>query len=176
MAKHIEKSQNGKGVKPEKPRPDFPLYAHRSGRWAKKVRGHTRYFGPWSDPEGALNLWLDQKDDLLAGREPRPKGQAAGPTVKLVCDSFLTRKEAQRDNGEIKPRTFDELEAACIRVADAFGRDRLVSDLRSDDFAALRVQLAKNRSAVCLGIEIQKIRSVFKFAFDDGILDAPVRF
>jgi integrase len=173
------RSKAKKPTKPEKPRDDFPLFPHASGRWAKKVRGTLCYFGKWSDdPKGerALNLWLDQKDDLLAGRKPRPKGEAAGPTVKLVCDSFLTRKEQQRDNGEIQPRTFDELEAACHRVAAAFGRERLVSDLRPDDFAALRKELAKTRGPVALGIEIQKIRSVFKFAFEDGIIDAPIRF
>ena len=29
---------------PVKPRKGFPLYAHASGRWAKKVRGVTRFF------------------------------------------------------------------------------------------------------------------------------------
>src|SRR3990167_10262691 len=37
--------------KPRKPHPDFPLYAHRRGQWAKKVRGKVRYFGPWGDPQ-----------------------------------------------------------------------------------------------------------------------------
>jgi hypothetical protein len=56
--------------RPKKPRHDFPLYPHRNGRWCKKVRGQNRYFGKWSDdPKGqaSVNLWLDQKDDLLAG-------------------------------------------------------------------------------------------------------------
>ena len=70
MSKSIPR--NGKPAKPHK---DYPLYAHASGRWAKKVRGTTRYFGPWDDPEGALNKWLDQKDDLLAGREPTGHGR-----------------------------------------------------------------------------------------------------
>jgi hypothetical protein len=165
--------------RPEKPRDDFPLFAHASGRWAKKIRGNLRYFGKWSDdPKGerALNKWLDEKDDLLAGREPRANGDDAGPTIKLLVDSFLTRKEQQRDNGEIQPRTFDELYASCVRMAAAFGKARLVSDLRPDDFAELRVELAKRRGPVALGIEIQHIRSVFHFAFKNGIVTSPVCF
>lgn len=40
--------------KPEKPTPDFPLFAHRNGQWAKKVAGKIRYYGLWADPEAAL--------------------------------------------------------------------------------------------------------------------------
>jgi len=59
-------------IKPPKPYPDFPLTAHPNGQWCKKVRGRLHYFGPWSDPNGALNLFLDHRDDLFAGRTPRP--------------------------------------------------------------------------------------------------------
>jgi hypothetical protein len=55
--------------RPAKPREDFPLFPHRNGRWAKKVK--FEYFGKWSDdPEGdaALKLWADNKNRLLAGR------------------------------------------------------------------------------------------------------------
>jgi hypothetical protein len=65
--------------KPEKPSPDFPLYAHRNGCWAKKIRGKTYFFGVWKDPDGALENYLKRKDDLHAGRKPRPgTGQADG--------------------------------------------------------------------------------------------------
>jgi len=32
-----------------------------------------RSFGPWEDPQDALEKWLEQKDDLLARPRPRPK-------------------------------------------------------------------------------------------------------
>ena len=68
-------SKTKAGSKPAKPRPDFPLFPHATGRWAKKVRQKLVYFGKIADdPKGekALALWLEQKDELLAGRTPRP--------------------------------------------------------------------------------------------------------
>ena len=54
-----------------KPRPDAPPFLHNTGRWCKKVRGKFHYFGyAKDDPDGskALDLWREQKTDLLAGR------------------------------------------------------------------------------------------------------------
>jgi integrase len=165
-------------VRPAKPRPDFPLFPHANGKWAKKVRGKFRYFGKWTDdPKGAraIQKWLDEKEDLLAGREPRPVGDA-GPTIKFLCDSYLTHKQSQRDNGEIKPLTFEELLKTCLRITAAFGRGRLVADLRPDDFRQLRKAIAKIRCAGSLTNELARIRSVFKYGAVDGIITTPVIF
>ena len=59
-------------VKPTKPYAEIPLTAHPAGHRCKKIRGRIHYFGPWSDPEAALASYLPQKDDLHAGRTPRP--------------------------------------------------------------------------------------------------------
>jgi hypothetical protein len=58
-------------VKPAKPYPEFPLYPHPLGYWAKKIRGRMHYFGRWEDPDGALAKYNAEKDDLHAGTTPR---------------------------------------------------------------------------------------------------------
>jgi len=91
MGKSTRLAADGKAVsRPKKPRPDFPLFPHATGRWAKKVRRKLVYFGKVAnDPKGeaALVLWLDQRDDLLAGRTPRSKVETFA--VEDLCDTFL---------------------------------------------------------------------------------------
>jgi integrase len=162
--------------KPAKPHPDFPLFPHATKRWAKKVRGELHFFGPWRDPQGALEEWLRVKDDLLAGRKPRDKNDPGGPTVELIANAYLTLKEQLRDSGDISERTFQDAVKAGKRFAKTFGKSRVVSDLGPDDFAAYRVELAKTRRAIALGNEIQQVRSILKFAYEEGYIAVPVRF
>jgi integrase len=159
-----------------KPRPDFPLWVHPSGRWCKKVRGRFHYFGYLrDDPQGeaALERWIAQRDDLQAGRCPRPAPDEI--TVADCCNVFLASKERLRDTGEISPRTYAEYYATCERVCRVFGKRRAVADLRALDFDALRADIAKAWGLVRLGNEITRVKSVFKFAFEAGLLASPVR-
>jgi hypothetical protein len=52
----------------------------------------------------------------------------------------------------------------------------LVIDLASDDFDRLRQSIAKQWGPTRLGNEVQRVRSVFKFGYDSGLIDRPVRF
>src|SRR4051794_34522549 len=98
-------SKPAKIVKPAKPRPDFPLFAHATKRWAKKIRGQFHYFGPWDDPVGAEAKYNAEKEDLHAGRKVRPETGAL--TVKELCNLFLAAKQQSLDNGELSQRTWD---------------------------------------------------------------------
>ena len=160
-----------------KPHPDFPLFRHATGRWCKKVKGKFAYFGKVSDdPDGqvALALWLDQKDDLLAGRTPRVKSE--GLTVRELLNAYLTSKRHLLDTSEITPKHFAELYACCRRIGDAFGLTRPVADVAADNFERLRKAIAKTWGPVRLGNEVQRVRSVFKFAYESGLIDRPIRF
>jgi integrase len=161
-------------AKPAKPYPDFPLFPHATGRWAKKIRGRFCYFGKWDDPDGALQRFLDTRDDLYAGRTPRLGNE--GLRVAELCNRFLTSKGRLLDTGEIVQRTFDDYHRTCARIVSFFGRDRRVEDLSPDDFERLRVELAKTRGPVALGSEVTRIRVVMKYAFDQMLIDAPIRY
>ena len=52
--------------KPSKRYPEFPLFAHANGQWAKKIRGKVFYFGKWGHRDAAIALYLKQVDDLQA--------------------------------------------------------------------------------------------------------------
>ncbi len=171
MPQHTAKST---ARKPEKPYADFPLFPHAAGVWAKKIRGKLHYFGPWSDPDAALEKYLDERYDLHAGRTPRVKGD--GLTVRDLLNRFLTAKKHLVDTSEIAPRTFTDYHITCQRIGGEFGLDRLVDDLAADDFEGLRATLAETRGPVALGNEIQRVRVVFKYAFDAGLIDRPVRY
>jgi integrase len=160
-------------AKPAKPYPEFPLTAHPSGSWCKKIRGKLFYFGPWGDPEGALARYMEQKDALHSGRTPRP--ETVGVTLKDICNAFLNHKQALLDCGELSDRTFAEYRTTCALLIQRFSKGRLAADLGPDDFAALRIKIAAQRSPVCLGNDIQRVCSVFKHAFEAGLIDRPVR-
>src|SRR6266567_9481114 len=86
----------GKPNKPSKPYPEYPLTAHPAGYWCKKIRGQLHYFGPWADPDGALAKYLEQKDDMHAGRKHRPDPDSpAGATIKELANKFLAFKRSR---------------------------------------------------------------------------------
>ena len=69
-------------TRPEKPTPDFPLFPHRNGQWAKKVKGKLLYYGPWSDPQGALARFLGTDTGRLPQVSEPSKVSALNKPVK----------------------------------------------------------------------------------------------
>lgn len=161
-------------TKPSKPYTEFPLFPHATGRWAKKIRGKLHYFGPWNDPDSALAKYLDQKDALHSGRKPRLDPEAV--TVKYVANGFLEQKSYLKANGELSPRTWAEYKLTTDLLVKEFGKYRIVADLQPDDFASLRNFMAKKWGPHRLAKIIQYVRSVFKHAYESGLLDRPMRF
>ena len=76
----------------------------------------------------------------------------------------------------MSPHTFANYKRAADVLVSHMGKGRLVADLDPQDFAALRNKMAKKWGPHRLAVTIQHIRSVFKHAFDAGLIPTPVRF
>ena len=159
------------------PYPDYPLFHHGSGRWAKKVRGQLHYFGKVADdPTGkaALEKWEDDKADIYLGRKPSNKtGQR---TILEICDRFLDRKQIQIASGELSQLTWNDYKRTCELILRQFGRTRAAASLTTDDFADLKATLAKTRGPVAIGNEIQRVRIIFRYAQEEGWIETVIRF
>ena len=151
------------------------MCAHPTGRWCKKVLGRLHYFGPLAEPQMALDKWLKEKDYLLAGQVP-PGERPEGITLRVLGNRFLKHKQKLMQNGELSPRTFADCYRTCSNLIEHFGKFRLLESLTQEDFASYRVKLAERLGPVALGNEIQKTRSVFKFAMEVGMTKTPVVF
>jgi len=154
-----------------KPHPDYPLTPRGDGRWCKKIKGRLVIFSGTADE--ALDEWLRTKDDLLAGRKPDKAGER---TVLEVCDRFLVAKKIQVDSGELKKLSWNDYKATCDRIVAQFGRTRAVTSLRVEDFEQLKASIVKTRGPTATGNEIQRVRVVFKYAYDAELIDRTIRF
>jgi integrase len=181
------RSQKTAIAKPKKPYPGFPLGPSSNGYWQKRIKGEVHRFGRWGKIvngkmerlpgdgwQAALAVYTAQRDDLYAGRRPRTK--LDGVTVGHLRDKFLTSKSRQLDAKELSGRMYAEYKATATRVVDFFGENRLVDDLDSDDFASLRVQFAEKSGPHRIGNEVQRTRTLFKWGYESGLLDKPMRF
>jgi integrase len=151
----------------------FPLWLHPRGLWCKKIRGTFYYFG--KDKAKALKEYVRVREDLEAGRKPPPLDQQMA-TVADVVNSFLEEKQARVDAKELSPRTWADYYAVCDAVVEEFGRGTAVADLRPADFAKLRAGVASRLSPTSVLNFVTRVRVLFKFTFDFGLIDSPVRY
>lgn len=122
------------------PYPDFPLSAHpATRRWYRVIRGRRHCFGSLDNPQAALDESL--RDYLYSGRNPPASGE--GLTLRDTCNAFLTAKQQAMDARQLTRKTFRDYHRPCEKMIKTFGRERLISDLTPEDFASLKVALAK---------------------------------
>jgi integrase len=160
-----------KPSKPSKPSPSFPLFAHASGKWAKKCQGRLRYFGRWEDPQGALReyeQWLGT--DNLSVIEPH------GLSLKDACNEFYEAKVQAQREGRLSVRTLQDYKRSCEWLLEFFGRDRLVASITPLDFGEYRQRLFERRNVVGVANEITRTRMVFKWCLDTQLITTPIHF
>ena len=162
--------------KPAKPYHDFPLFPHATGRWAKKIHGKLRYFGPWGDWKAALDEYQRQAGDLHAGLPPTPKTTRL--TIRELVNHFLSAKRLKVESGAMRPTMFVSYSRTCEDLVAAFG-NREVEGLRPADFSLLMSQLyAKGWGAVSIANAVQRVRTVFRYAGPDqaGLISRAVSY
>lgn len=160
--------------KPPKPYPDFPLYAHASKRWAKKIKGKTHFFGPWRDWQAAYTQYQEQVHDLQMGRKPRPKVDGA-ITVADLCNKFLAAKESLVKSGELKQRTWLDYRDVSRVIVDQLGRNTDILQLTPEDFAELRTRFAAGKSLATLKSAITRSLVIFNYAHKSQTVPHPLR-
>jgi integrase len=160
---------------PGKPYPSFPLTPHASGQFCKKIRGKVHYFGSVADPDAALKRYHQHCEALHSGKATRVE-RTTELTVADLANRFLAAKDERRELGELSPAAFVEYHRDCERFVGFFGRERAVLSITREDLADLRKHLAKGVNAVTLSNRIGAVRSILKYAYDEELIDRPVRF
>jgi hypothetical protein len=127
----------------------FPLWKHPSGRWCKKIRQKLHYFGKLdSDPKGAAayDRWLDERDDLLAGKKPVRERQHHNTTEDVV-NAYLERCEDRVQSGDLSAVSFNDYRYVGKLVVKHLGRRTDPAHLQPSDFAKFRSAMAGAYSA-----------------------------
>ena len=163
---------------PAKPYPEFPLYAHASGRWAKKIRGKTHFFGPWRNPHQALTRYFAEKDDLESGRQVRASVTPGDTlTVKKMVAAYLAAKKLSVECGDMTRRTLCEYKTYGTRMIKVFGASTPVEQLGPRDFQRLRADLQKtHKSLFTLQGDVPKIKVYFSWAERQGYINRVPRY
>ncbi len=144
------------------------LRLHATGQWTCKIGGRSYYFGT-DEAEAYRRLEAEYSSIVTGGRRPM------GTTVRDAANAFLASKEAKVDTGELGRQTFAQYHLALKIVEKQIGA-RSLADLQPSDFIGVRAALAKGRSPLTLSVDITRVRGLFKFAYDEGLLDRPVRY
>jgi integrase len=163
--------------KPPKPSPDFPLYPHIAGKWAKKIAGKTRYFGPWDDPLGALETYNRERGDWEAGRNPRAKIEASqivstvGIRLSDGLNLFLDAALQKIKRGELGQRSYDDYQATSERVLKCLGRHEPINGLNPDHWRKVYLEISKGVGQVTIGNQVTRVRVMMNWLLKNRYLD-----
>lgn len=156
------------------------MSAHKNGQWVKKIRGKLNYFGPWDDPDGALQRYLANAEDLQAGRPVNTSPTSAGVTVAAVFNRYLAHRsedvrQNRRELGEIvedkiSPGQFNRYRRAGNLMADVLGGDAVADDLTAADFARVHARLKANYKPETMANYANAIKTVLRWAHEEAEL------
>lgn len=161
---------------PQKPYPEFPLYPHGRGQWAKKIRGKTHYFGRIADGwEAALETYEKEVHDLRLGRTPRRTEAIEGLTFARLCNKYLAAAETRAKAGEIGLDSWDDSKRTAKIALQVIGRSVPVDSLRPTDFERLRSYLIDHYALSTVTGHVARMKAILKWAYDTELVEQPVR-
>jgi integrase len=160
--------------KPKKPYPDFPLFAHDRGYWAKCIKRKFYYFGPWDDPSGALAEYERVRDDLYNGRSPSP--DSSGHNLKDAINFWLAERKTDTDSGSLSVDTWKEYQRIGKRVVACLGTTVSVDSLTPDHFSRLRLFLTEGYALKSAKNNIRKARLLFRWIYTSGRSEKELRY
>jgi integrase len=163
-----------KGPKPKKPWDSFPLFAHASGTWAKKIDGKHKHFGPWSKPRDALKAYnIYMGDARLDVRPVKPK--LGGGTIEDVADAYLTGQHDKARAGKMRLRSYRDCDSAVMAFVDTVGANRPAETIRPDDFAA-HARVLSRLGSYAYNRNVAIVRGMFKWAYGSELIEHPARY
>ena len=168
-----------KTAKPKKPYVEFPLFAHASNQWAKKIKGRMWYFGTWDDPTAALAKYDEQIHEIRAGRDPRrTRSQvcAAELSVYDLCNLYLARQQTRINLGEVSVRHFNDCFQSCKLITDYFGKFQSAASLKVADFTNFRASFPATWGPKKTANEISRVKTCFRWAADSEMIPTLPKF
>jgi len=163
--------------KKRRPRKAVTISFHKAtGYWYKTIRGRRKYYEHIdNDPNGQTSLerYLASKDDPF---NEVKRVETGSITLLEICEDFCVHKKDRVDSGELSQRMFDEYRANCDLILETLDKDRVAANLDSTDFGTIRKVLSSRYGVNGLSKRIQQTRSLFKHAYETGLLDRPIRF
>jgi hypothetical protein len=136
----------------------------------------------WEDALACYKARIDDAQTGAVGGMVSPEVSSRpsdGLRVKDLMNEFLTFKLGQLKNGDIGQRMFGEYKSITDLAVEHIGGvdgNRLVASLNTKDFQKLRSHMADRWGPVRLDNGIQRVRTVFKYGYDSGLIDNPVRY
>ena len=141
-----------------------------------KNRGKVHFFGVWADPDAALREYLDQRDDLHAGRAVDSRRLSSGCRLADLLNEFLSNCEARQHAGEISARTFEDYFAVSKIIVGEFGKQCDPALIRPTEFTAFRRKIADQYSTSRVTKIVTVTKMIIKWGYESDILKAMPKF
>ncbi len=164
--------------KPPKPYPEYPLFPHASGQWAKKIKGSIRYFGLWSDHISALNLYESEKVAWEAGVNPRTltlmsyisnKGLSLDDGVNI----FLDYCDKNQEKGKITKRSYNDYVASAKLLFTVMPRTVTIDSMVPMHWERIEDAIREKNGEITSGNHINRILVCFNWLVDNQFILKP---